>query len=138
MIPEKMAKLIEQPEQFKAELKDKWLDYYEANRNWLQPLIHSSIRSWQDSVNSTEYKELEDSESNYYPCHPNSYFILGVVSILEPEIQGLCNFVSPSNPDELVSHLGLDFDPEMELKKRPEKEITPAEYLDIIREEIKT
>ena len=128
-----MAKLIEQPEQFKAELKDKWLDYYEVNRNWLQPLIRTN-GNWHKGV---QYKEGE-LEKDYKPYRPQSLFILGVVSILEPEIQGLCNFISPSNPDELMCHLGLDFDPEIELKKRPEKEKTPSEYLDKIREEIKT
>lgn len=129
-----MAKLIEQPEQFKTELKDKWLDYYEANRSWLKPLVRTNS-NWQRYV---QYEEGEIEDSKYQAYRPNSYFILGIVNILEPEIQGLCNFVPPTTPDNLIDHLGLNFDPEIELQKRPEKEITPTEYLNKIREEIKT
>ena len=130
-----MAKLIEQPEQFKAELKDKWLDYYEANRNWLKSLMLPNNGYWYEPA---KYNKEELENNTYQPCRPNSVFILGVVSVLETEIQGLCNFVPPTKPIEIIEHLGLDFDPEIELKKRPEKEKTPSEYLDQIREEIKT
>jgi hypothetical protein len=135
-----MAKLIEQPEQFRAELKVKWLDYYQTNRHWLKPLLVPNNGYWYESANYNK-EELEDDK--YQPCRPNSLFILGVISILEPEIQGLCNFVSLANPNEIIKSLGLDCDPELELKKRPQKpayqQIPPdSQYLDSVREEIKT
>ena len=110
-----MAKLIEQPEQFKSELKDKWLDYYQHNQHWLKLLLVPNKGNWYESAN---YNKKDLGDEKYQPCRPNSIFILGVVSVLEPEIQGLCNFAPPGQPDEMIKHLGLDFDPELELKKR--------------------
>lgn len=134
-----MAKLIEQPEQFKAELKDKWLDYYEVNRNWLQPFMNKNS-TW---VNNVKYEgELEDPK--YNPRRPNAHFILGVVSALESQIQGLLVFTANLQTDasSILKALDLDFDPEIEFKKRSQQqsqqETTPSEYLDKIREEIKT
>ena len=92
-----MAKLIEQPEQLKAELKDKLLDYYQEN----------------------------------------SLFILGILTTFEPQLKVLFDF-APEHPNTLLAKFDLDFDPEIELKKRPQKETSAAEYLDKIRKEIKT
>ena len=110
-----MSKLIEQPEQFKAELKEKWLNYYQTNQAWLKPFLLERYAGWCKKVDYN-HEELENEQ--YQPCRPNSMFMLGVVSILESEIQGLCNFAPPNQPDEMIKHLGLDFDPELELKKR--------------------
>ena len=137
-----MANLIEQPEQFKAELKDKWLDYYETNRNWIQALRSSC---WFDSVEIKE-EELQTLgiNENYNSQRPESRIIIGAICSLEPQIRVLLSYLVPlnDNPDSLVHSLGLDFDPELELKKRKQQksqqEITPSEYLDKIREEIKT
>ena len=130
-----MAKLIEQPEQFKAELKDKWLDYYEANRNWLQSFMDKN-GTW---VCNVKY-EGELDEPKYKPRRPNASFILGVLTALETQISGLLVFSAELQTDanSILKALNLDFDPEIELKKRPEKEKTPSEYLDKIREEIRT
>ena len=130
-----MAKLIEQLEQSKAELKDKWLNYYEINRNWLQPFMDQN-GTW---VSNVKYEgKLEDLK--YKPRRPNSYFILGVLTILEPQLQKLLIFSVDLQTDanRILRALDLDFDPEIELKKRPEKEPTASEYLNKIREEIKT
>ena len=132
-----MINITERPEEFKAELKDKWLNYYEANRNWLQALTDRS-GSWYQNIHSYEDEELEQlGYSNYSPRRPNDCFIFGVLSILEPQLKGLFAF-APESPSNYIDRLGLDFDPEIELKKRPEKEKTAAEYLDKIREEIRT
>ena len=130
-----MAKLIEQPEQIKTELKDKWLDYYEVNKNWLQSFMDKN-NSW--VVNVHYEGELENSK--YKPRRPNSHFILGVVTTLEPQIKGLLVFSINLQTDanQILKALDLDFDPEIELKKRLEKAKTAAEDLDKIREEIKT
>lgn len=126
---------LENIKPFKAELKDKWLDYYEANRNWLQSFMNKNT-SWFSSV---EYKgELDDPQ--YKPRRPNAHFILGVVTILEPQLQGLLVFSANLQTDSnlILKALDLDFDPEIELNKRPEKQKTPSEYLNEIREEIRT
>ena len=135
-----MAKLIEQPEQFKAELKDKWLDYYEANRNWLQSFMDKN-GSW---VFNVKYEgELEDP--NYNPRRPNAHFILGVITALEKQIQGLLVFSADLQTDanSILKALGLDFDPEIEFKKRTRQQTQQqthidSQYLDKIREEIQT
>ncbi len=44
-----MVDILAQPEQFKAELKDKWLNYYQANRTWLQRCMNKN-GGWCDSV----------------------------------------------------------------------------------------
>ena len=135
-----MAKLIEQPEKFKAELKDKWLDYYEANRNWLQSFMNKNS-SWTTNV---KYEgELEDPK--YTPRRPNAHIILGTITVLEPQTQGWLVFCPnlQTDPNLIIKALGLDFDPELELKKREQQKLqiqqtTSIEYLDQIREEIKT
>lgn len=137
-----MAKLIEQPEQFKVELKDKWLDYYKQNCSWLRQLVNKSKYWIDDSLNyeEEELKELKIDE-NYNPCRPDSRFILGIISTLEPQVHTLLYYLVSlnDNPDSIIRSLGLDFDPEIELKKRPKKETqNTTEYLDQIREEIKT
>ncbi|BAZ43656.1 hypothetical protein NIES4102_06570 [Chondrocystis sp. NIES-4102] len=141
-----MADILTHPEQFKAELKDKWLDYYQANRNWLQRYmeINHSWRNWVTIYSEEELLSLE-VEDDYKPCRPQSYFIIGVVSTLEPSLQGLFPFMeySTGNSEQIVKALGLDFDPEIELKKRSQQQSfkqtqTDLQYLDQIREEIKT
>ena len=114
-----MANFLENPEQFKAELQDKWLDYYQANRIW-----------------------LENMEGKGQTIH-NSWFILGVITALETksELKELLQYflAVSQDSDSIIRALGLNFDPEIELKKRSQKlETTPSEYLDKIREEIKT
>jgi hypothetical protein len=137
-----MAKLIEQPEQFKAELKDKWLDYYEANRNWLQPLMDKNS-NWSKNIHYYDQEVLKSlGYSDYDPCRPESLFILGVITNLEPQLKGLFAFIS-MNPEETLSIIGLNFDPEVELKKREQQKAQQqtqinSQYLDQIREEIKT
>ncbi|MGL5805226.1 MAG: DUF5331 domain-containing protein [Xenococcaceae cyanobacterium] len=115
-----MVDILAQPEQFKAELKEKWLNYYQENRRWLQHCMNENS-GWCDCV---EYNEEElnsfELDEDYSPRRPECYFILGVVSALEPSARSLLSFMTPLNDDseDLVKALGLDFDPELELKKR--------------------
>ena len=118
-----MAKLIEQHEQLKAELKGKWLDYYQANRDWL-----NKINGYGHRIN-------------------DSWFILGIITALEPksELKELLQYflLVTKNCDSIIKALGLDFDPELELNKRLEKTIqqqtdSDSQYLDRVRKEIKT
>jgi hypothetical protein len=135
-----MVDILAQPEQFKAELKEKWLNYYQENRTWLQHCMNEN-GGWCDSVDYDE-EELKSLgvDEDYCPRRPECYFILDVISVLEPSARGLLSFMTHLNDDseDLVKALGLDFDPELELKKRPQREKTASEYLDQIREEIKT
>jgi hypothetical protein len=135
-----MVDILAQPEQFKAELKDKWLNYYQANRSWLQDYMNKN-NGWIDFVTYGQ-EELNSFgfDKSYKPRRPKCCFILGVVSVLEPSLKGLFAFMAHAtgSPEELIGALGLDFDPELEFKKRPQQEKTSLEYLDSIREEIKT
>ena len=109
-----MVSFLEKPEQFKAELKEKWLNYYEANRNWLQELMDRS-GNWKQKIHSYEDEELEQLGYNdYSPRRPNDCFIFGVISNLEPQLSRLFNFIAPNDSLELIKQLGLDFDPEIE------------------------
>ena len=140
-----MADILAQPEQFQAELRNKWLDYYQTNRSWLQHCMDEDS-GWSDSVDYDE-EELESYELDveYEPRRPECYFILGVASVLEPSVKGLLAFAGSLTTDseQLVKALGLDFDPELELKKRSQQETNKqkeidSQYLDRVREETKT
>ena len=118
-----MTKLIEQVEELKAELKNKFLDYYQANQNWL--------------------KKMEGMGQRV----DNTWFILGVVTALEPksELKELLQYFLMVSQDfaTIARALGLNFEPEKELEKRQtelavKETKTVTQYLDQIREEIKT
>jgi hypothetical protein len=139
-----MVSTLGNPKQFKAQLKDKWLNYYEVNCSWLKQ-FKNNPRYWFASLDyeQEELKELE-IDQEYNPCRPDSRFILGVISTLEPQVHILLSYLVCLNddPDCIVNSLGLDFDPEIELKKRAYKQTqqiqTDSQHLNQIREEIKT
>jgi hypothetical protein len=85
-------------EQLRQSLKSRWLDYYRDNRHWL-----AKLKVW---VNAEGQRR------------PTSSFVLGTLSLLEPElIQMLPLIVDLNNsPDEIVRVLGLNFNPEAELR----------------------
>lgn len=141
-----MSDILSQPKQFKAELKEKWLDYYQTNRSWLQHCMDEDS-GWSDSVDYDE-EELEqfEIEEDYEPRRPECYFILGVATVLEPSVRGLLAFAGSltTNSEKFIKALGLDFDPELELqnyKKRSHQTInqtteTDLTHLDRVRKEI--
>jgi Family of unknown function (DUF5331) len=94
-------------EQLRHSLRVKWLRYYQQNRSWLVKL-----QIW-----GTE---------NGRRC-PKSSFILATVSILEPELTELLPLLVAlnKNPDRIASALGLNFDPEEELKLMSEEQLQP-------------
>jgi hypothetical protein len=119
-------------EEFKAGLKEKWLEYYDKNCYWI------------DNVALTWY------ETEFEGYIPDATFILAVVSSLEPQLQEFLPVLSDLNSDtsSLVIALGLNFNPKLEIKKRTEErariqaiETIPllpesdAEYLNKIRQE---
>ncbi|CEJ43194.1 DUF5331 domain-containing protein [Umezakia ovalisporum] len=90
--------------QLRQSVKTKWLRYYKQNRSWLV-----KIRVW------GTYNGLR---------RPSSGFILATLSVLEPQFDQLISFVLDlnDNPDEIVSALGLNFNPDQELT------LTQSEY----------
>lgn len=92
-------------EQLRHTLKVKWLCYYQQNRSWLVKL----------QVWGTE---------NGKRC-PKSSFILATVSSLEPELTELLPFLVAlnNNPDCIASALGLNFDPDEELKLMSDEQL---------------
>ncbi|HIK04195.1 MAG TPA: hypothetical protein IGS40_05700 [Trichormus sp. M33_DOE_039] len=84
-------------QELRQSLKMKWLNYYEQNRPWLV-----KMRVW------ANYDGLR---------RPSSGFILATLSVLEPEFDQIMAFVMElnNNPDEIVTALGLNFNPDKEL-----------------------
>ncbi len=85
---------------FTDSLKNKWLQFFQANREWIK--LHMDV------------------ESVYTPDggkRPSSYLILGVVNALEPKLSQLMLPFSRLNTDAdtLLDVLGLNFDPDMVL-----------------------
>ncbi|MEM7591600.1 MAG: DUF5331 domain-containing protein [Cyanobacteria bacterium P01_A01_bin.83] len=90
-----MSDILAQIEPFKAELKAKWLNYYQTNRIWLNKL------------------------DGYGQSIKNPWFILGVITALEPkaELKELLQYFLLVTHDcnNIITALGLNFDPEIEL-----------------------
>jgi Family of unknown function (DUF5331) len=85
-------------EQLRRSLKTQWLSYYRDNRPWL-----TRLGVW---VDCGEHRR------------PSSSFILGTLSTLEPQLIHLLPLIVDlsNNPDRIVVALGLNFNPETELK----------------------
>ncbi|MDZ8110173.1 MAG: DUF5331 domain-containing protein [Nostoc sp. DedQUE12a] len=85
-------------QQLRQSLKQKWLSYYEENSSWLV-----KMRVW------ATYDGLR---------RPSSGFILATLSVLEPQFDEILNFILElsNNPDKIVTALGLNFNPDEELR----------------------
>jgi Family of unknown function (DUF5331) len=88
---------------FTESLKQKWLQFFQANRDWI--VMHMEV------------------ESVYTPDggkRPPSYLILGVANALEPKLAQLMLPFSKLNPDAdtLIEVLDLHFDPDIALGNR--------------------
>ncbi|MGE5658371.1 MAG: DUF5331 domain-containing protein [Actinomycetota bacterium] len=92
-------------EELSGGLKQKWLQYYQANRSWL--VLQMNVQSVQTPDGGRR---------------PPSYLILGVLNALEPNLEQLMLPFSRLNPDPevLIDVLGLNFDPEKALGISPE------------------
>ncbi len=86
------------PQQLRQELRDLWLTYYRDNRHWL-----SRLEIW------ITYNRQR---------RPTSSFILGTLSVLNPQLTTLLPLLVDLNhdPDQMVEALGLNFNPEEALK----------------------
>ncbi len=84
-------------QQLRQSLKMKWLGYYEQNRSWL-----AKMRVW------GTYDGLR---------RPSSGYILATLSVLEPQLEEILAFILDlnNNPDQIVTALGLNFNPDEEL-----------------------
>ncbi|BAY76762.1 hypothetical protein NIES25_32190 [Nostoc linckia NIES-25] len=85
-------------QQLRQSLKQKWLSYYEQNSSWLV-----KMRVW------ATYDDLR---------RPSSGFILATLSVLEPQFEEILDFIMQlsNNPDKIVTALGLNFNPDEELR----------------------
>jgi len=79
-------------------LKARWLNYYRENRPWL-----TKLAVWVDC----------DGQRR-----PSSGFIIGTLTTLEPQLMQLLPLIVDlnNNPDRIVVALGLNFNPDDELK----------------------
>ena len=85
-------------QQLRHSLKVKWLLYYRQHRPWL-----TKIRIW----------DTFDGQRR-----PSSSFILATLTNLEPQLIQMLPFITAlsNDPDKIVAALGLNFNPEAELK----------------------
>ncbi len=87
-------------EDLSGTLKQKWLQYYQANRSWL--VLQMKVQS----VSTPDGGR-----------RPPSYLILGVLNGLEPNLEQLMLPFTRLNPDPetLIEVLDLNFDPDIAL-----------------------
>ena len=86
-------------EELRQVLKIKWLDYYRNNRAWL-----SRLGVWVTCDGKRR---------------PSSSYILATLSILEPQLTQMFPLIVElsNNPDRIIDAIGLNFNPEEELKR---------------------
>lgn len=84
-------------QQLRHTLKMKWLTYYQQNYHWLE-----KMQIWGDYNGDRR---------------PLSGFILATVAVLEPDLSQILPFIADlnSNPDQVITALGLDFNPDQHL-----------------------
>lgn len=89
-------------QQLRQSLKVKWLLYYRRNRPWM-----TKLRIW----------GTFDGQRR-----PSSSFILATLTNLEPQLVQMFPFIVAlsNHPDQIVAALGLNFNPEVELKSLSE------------------
>ncbi|WP_353932467.1 DUF5331 domain-containing protein [Okeanomitos corallinicola TIOX110] len=84
--------------QLRQALKLKWLNYCEENISWLD-----KMQIWRS------YDRVR---------RPSSGYILATLSVLEPRLKQILPFLLElnNNPDQIVAALGLNFNPDEELR----------------------
>lgn len=99
-------------QQLRQSLKMKWLSYYEQNRSWLD-----TMRVW------GTYNGLR---------RPSSGFILATLSVLEPQLNEILPFILDlnDNPDKIITALGLNFNPDEELRLVNLEDLQPATQME--------
>lgn len=111
--------------ELRATLKETWLSYYKDNSHWLK------------STNWTKDTLNDVSEKGHR--RPYANLILPVITALHPELvkdylPEIMLLTNDSN--KILEFLGLDFDPDVELKKREEEvvQIQEAEIVHLLPE----
>lgn len=89
-------------QQLRQSLKVKWLLYYRRNRPWM-----TKLRIW----------GTYDGQRR-----PSSSFILATLTNLEPQLVQMFPFIVAlsNHPDQIIAALGLNFNPEVEIKSLTE------------------
>ncbi len=89
-------------QQLRQSLKVKWLLYYRRNRPWM-----TKLRIW----------GTYDGQRR-----PSSSFILATLTNLEPQLIQMFPFIVAlsNHPDQIVAALGLNFNPEIEIRSLTE------------------
>ncbi|MBE9223335.1 hypothetical protein IQ215_11565 [Cyanobacterium stanieri LEGE 03274] len=99
----------------KLKIKDKWLDYWAINKKWIT-LFCEENNDWYDTSDNGK--------------RPPAKLILGIVTALELELSEYLETFLYLNSDEdaIIQALGLDFDPDVELKKLEDiRKTSPAQ-----------
>ncbi|MTJ10352.1 DUF5331 domain-containing protein [Anabaena sp. UHCC 0204] len=98
---------------FTDSLKQKWLQFFQANREWI------TLQMTVESVYTPDGGK-----------RPSSYLILGVVNALEPKLAQLMFPFAKLNPDAdtLIEVLDLNFDPDIALGNSISPTVEPAMY----------
>ncbi len=118
---------MENFEEIKIRLKKKWLQYYKHNRTWINKYCQENCYvSVKGSIEGETWTTIERSwdDPNYAEVHPPSELIIGAITALEPLLAQywLTAFVDLyANKEKIIVALGLNFDPELELKKIEQK-----------------
>ncbi|MDY7009033.1 MAG: DUF5331 domain-containing protein, partial [Cyanobacteriota bacterium] len=107
-------------EQLSTSLKQKWLQYYQKNRPWL--VLHM-----------TDETTVQTPDGGRRPV---SYLILGILNALEPELEALMLPFSKlkADADSLIEVLGLNFDPDIAIGKKPDSFIDKSTSTDDAQE----
>ncbi|MFZ4665669.1 MAG: DUF5331 domain-containing protein [Prochlorotrichaceae cyanobacterium] len=103
-------------ESFTSSIKQKWLDYYQVNRLWLELQM--------------EGRSVRTPDGGR---RPSSALILGVVNSLEPKLANLMVPFFKLNGDEdaIVEVLQLNFDPDLMLGKGSHSPSSPMNAPDL-------
>ncbi|MEI6443279.1 MAG: DUF5331 domain-containing protein [Nostocales cyanobacterium ELA583] len=98
---------------FTDSLKQKWLQFFQANREWI------TLQMTVESVYTPDGGK-----------RPSSYLILGVINALEPKLAQLMFPFAKLNPDAdtLIEVLDLHFDPDIALGNRLSPTVEPEMY----------
>ncbi|MBD2577659.1 DUF5331 domain-containing protein [Oscillatoria sp. FACHB-1406] len=117
-----MMEFLESFEHLKTDLKDKWLDYYEVNRHWIE----------QFGVSQALHSSEIERANNYY-------FVLGVLSSLEPSLTEVLHIFGQMTSDskQILKVLQiLDLDVEKELAERAKVKAQQANLIPLLLESV--
>ena len=97
--------IMQNVEELKLLVKEKWLDYYEINQGWIVTFTNAN-KYWVDCSSGGS--------------RPHALIILGAITSSDPRITDWMTIFCQlqSNANELIKVLELDFDPDEAIKIR--------------------